>query len=352
MPEAEKKFTNGDEDILKFLQESQAKICVIGTGGSGCNTLSRMTEIGVSGAEFIAMNTDAQHLLYTKADRKVLLGKTLTRGLGAGSNPEVGEAAARESVGDLEKAMGDADLVFVTCGLGGGTGTGSAAVIAETAKKCGALTVAVVTLPFSAEGSIRKQNALEGLGKLRRQADTVIAIPNDKLLAIVPDLPLNTAFKISDEILGNAVKGITELVTKPGLVNLDFADLRTVLAEGGCAVIGMGESTGDTKPDQRAIAAVENALKSPLLDADIKNAGKALVNVTGGPDMTLGEAQIIMREVSKRIGASAHIIWGAMIEPEMPRNSIKSLVVITGAKTPDYEKEESGSAELELDYVQ
>lgn len=340
-----------DQELLRFIEQSKPKIYVVGAGGSGCNTLSRISEIGILGAKIIAMNTDAQHLVKVRSEKKILLGKRLTRGMGAGSNPEVGENAAKESKDEIAKALEDAQLVFVTCGLGGGTGTGSAHIIAEQAKNAGALTVAIVTLPFSSEGRTRWHNALDGLAKLKRQADTVIVIPNDKLLTIVPDLPLNTAFKVADEVLANAAKGITELVTRSGLVNLDFADLRTILKDAGCAVIGMGEASMAAKPDERAMTAIENALSSPLLDTDISEANKALINVVGGADMTLREAELMVEEVSKRISPDSHIIWGARIEPEMQRSSLKVLVVIAGARLPQYEKMEvvPAPAELELD---
>jgi len=200
---------------------------------------------------------------------------------------------------------------------------------------------------------VRRQNALEGLNKLKRHVDTVIVIPNDKLLAIVPDLPLNTAFKVADEVLSSSVKGIAELVTKVGLVNLDFADLRTILKDAGCAVIGFGESNANVKPDERAVTAVENALNSPLLDMDITEADKALVNVTGGADMTLREAELIIEEISKRIHPNSHIIWGARIEPEMSKAVMKVLVVVAGAKLPNYEKIEvkQESADVDLDSI-
>jgi len=346
-------MSQDDLELMKFIEQSKPRIYVIGAGGSGCNTLSRLHEIGIQGAKIIAMNTDAQHLVKVRADKKILLGKKLTLGMGAGSNPEVGENAAKESKDDIAKSLEDAQLVFVTCGLGGGTGTGSAHVIAEQAKNMGALTVAIVTLPFTSEGRARWQNALNGLGKLKRQADTVIVIPNDKLLAIVPDLPLNTAFKVADEVLANAAKGITELVTKSGLVNLDFADLRTILKDAGCAVIGVGESSLAEKSDKRAVTAIENALSSPLIEIDIAEANKALINVVGGADMTLREAEMMVEEVSKRISPDSHIIWGARIEPDLQKNVLKVLVVIAGAKLPQYEKMEvvpaGAPADLELD---
>ncbi len=320
-----------DEDLSAILSSALARILVIGTGGSGNNTLIRLHEVGVEGAKVIAMNTDAQQLLITPASEKLLLGRNVTRGLGAGSDPSLGEAAAKDSIEEIREVVEGSDLVFITCGLGGGTGTGSAPVIAQVAKESGALTIAVVTLPFSVEGRRRMENALGGLKKLRREADTVIVIPNDKLLEIVPDLPINAAFKVADEILVNAVKGIIEMITKPGLVNLDFADVRTILSNGGPAMIGLGESeTND--PESRALEAIEDALNSPLLDIDVSEATRALINVTGGADMTLREAEIIVEAVASKIHPNAHIIWGAIIDDSMERNKIRAMVVISGGK--------------------
>ena len=346
-----------DAELLKFIESSKPKIYVVGAGGSGCNTMSRMHEVRIEGVKLIAMNTDVQHLVKMRADKKILLGKKATKGMGAGSNPSLGEAAAKESEEEIRASIADGMMVFITCGLGGGTGTGSAHIIAEQAKAAGALTIAVVTLPFASEGKIRMQNALEGLDKLRKHADTVIVIPNDKLLSIVPDLPLNTAFKVSDEVLAGAVKGIAELVTKAGLVNLDFADLRTILSSAGCAVVGIGEASVEAKPDQRALIAVDTAMNSPLLDVDVSTANRALINVTGGEDMTLKEAELIVSEVSKRIDPSSHIIWGARVEKSAKKSSIRVLAVIAGAKFPHYELQLQGQAgriaeaELDLDLL-
>ena len=335
-----------DEDLLKFIEQTRPKIYVVGAGGSGSNTLSRLYAMNVAGIHAVAMNTDAQHLLKTRANKKILLGRKLTRGLGAGSDPKVGEEAAKEASSEISTELKDASIVFVTCGLGGGTGTGSTHVISEGAKKNDALTVAVVTLPFSSEGRVRMQNALDGLSKLKKSTDTVVVIPNDKLLSIVPDLPLDTAFKVSDEVLASAVKGIAELVTKEGLVNLDFADLRTVLRNAGPAVVGMGESTLDSRAKDRALVAIETALNSPLLDVDITTATRALVNVIGGEDMTLKEAELMVREVYNRIAPGAHIIWGARIEKNVPKSTIKVLVVLAGVKLPQYSPEGNISTDL------
>ena len=318
-----------DAELEEMLSKQKAKIKVIGAGGGGNNTINRLTEVGVAGAETVAMNTDAQDLLYTNADSKVLLGRDVTNGLGAGSIPQIGEEAARESEHEIKQKIQGADMVFITCGLGGGTGTGSVPVIAEIAKKCGCLTVAIVTLPFEMEGNRRYENAIIGLERLEHLVDTLIVIPNDKLLELAPDLPLQTAFKVADEILTNAVKGIAELVTKAGLVNLDFADIRAVMGKGGVAMIGIGES--DT--EQRSTESVEKAISNPLLDVDVSGANGALINVAGGPDMTLDEAKKVVETVSEKLDEDANIIWGASISEDLGK-TIRTMLIITGVKSP------------------
>ncbi len=336
-----------EEELLRFIEESEPKIYVVGTGGSGSNTLNRLFEMEVDGITSVAVNTDARHLLHIKANRKVLIGKKLTRGRGCGSNPECGEKAAEEGLEEIKKVIGDANLCFVTCGLGGGTGTGSAPIIAKVSKKeIGALTVAVVTLPFTSEGKVRYDNAMRGLDNLRRNVDTLIVIKNDKLLNLAPDLPLNTAFKISDEVLAGSVKSITELVTRSGLVNVDFADLMTVLENAGYAVIGVGEATVDIPREERARIAVETALQSPLLNADVSGANRALINIVGGEDLSIKEVEYIVSETAKRISPDAHIIFGARIEPAMKKSAIKVLIVLAGVKFGDFEEEGEGSEEL------
>ena len=317
------------EELEQILQQAKAKIISVGCGGAGCNTISRMMGVGIRGAQTIAINTDAQDLLYTTADRKILIGRDITGGLGAGNNPERGEAAAREDEAVIKDHVYGADLVFITCGLGGGTGTGSAPVVAEIAKKLGALTVSVVTLPFTVEGTRRRLNAELGLGKLRAVSDTVVVIPNDKLLQLAPDLPIGAAFKVSDQLLIDAIKGITEMITTPGLINLDFADVRTVLKNGGVAMIGIGES--DTA--NRSSEAVEEALNSPLLDVDVTGSKGALVNIVGSADMTLEEAQKIVSRVSETLDQDAHVIWGAQVSQEM-KNSVRVMVVLSGVHSP------------------
>ncbi|MFH1229682.1 MAG: cell division protein FtsZ [Candidatus Aenigmatarchaeota archaeon] len=327
--EGTNKISDTDEDLRKLLETSKAEIKVIGVGGAGNNTISRMMQVGVVGAQIVAANTDAQDLLYTDADKKVLLGRDLTRGLGAGADPGVGMESARESREDIKEALKGGDMAFITCGLGGGTGTGASPVIAEIAKKMGLLTIGIVTLPFTMEGRHRMDNATRGLSELQKNVDTLIVIPNDKLLEVVPDVSIVSAFKVCDEILVNAVKGITELVTKPGLVNLDFADVRTVMTGGGIAMIGVGES--DT--ENRAIEAVEKALNNPLLDVDIQGASGALINITGGTDVTIKECQEIVEAVSSKLNENAHVIWGAQISKELG-DTIRALIIVTGVKTP------------------
>ena len=313
------------EEVLAGLTTT---IKVVGCGGAGTNTISRCLEGDIKGGDYIAINTDAQHLLEAYASRKVLIGRHLTKGLGAGSVPKVGEEAARESEQDLREAIGHSDMIFITCGLGGGTGTGSAPVVAQLAKETGALTIGVVTLPFSVEGFVRMENAEVGLKKLRETCDTVIVIPNDKLLDVVPNLSLNAAFKVADEVLMRSIKGITEMITKPGLVNLDFADLKTVMKRGGVAMIGLGEAEGENK----AVNAVVEALNSPLLEVDISEATGALVNVTGGEDMTISEAERVVEEIYSRVDPNARIIWGTTVDPDLKKN-LRAMLVITGVKS-------------------
>jgi cell division protein FtsZ len=321
--------TEIDEDLRSIIEQSRAKIYVVGAGGAGNNTISRLTDIGIDGAETLAVNTDAQDLFYSESHRKILLGRKTCGGLGAGGVPDVGEECAEESEDDIREELDGADMVFVTCGLGGGTGTGSAPVISKLAKKAGALTIAVATMPFSAEGLKRRENAEKGLEKLQSAADTVIVIPNDKLLEVAPNLPLNKAFMVADEILGRAVKGITELITRPGLVSLDFADIRSIMKGSGMAMIGMGESeSGD-----RALESVHEALNSPLLDLDISNAKGALINISGSSDLTLNEAEKIVQIVADELDPDANIIWGAQIQEDL-ENVIRTTIVVAGVNSP------------------
>jgi cell division protein FtsZ len=321
--------SQNNEDLDQILAELKTEITVIGCGGGGSNTISRMMEEGIHGAKLIAINTDAQHLIRTQANQRILVGRQRTRGLGAGSIPQIGEEAALENEAEIRAVVSGSDMVFITVGLGGGTGTGVAPVVAKAAREEGALTIAIVTLPFSAEGAIRMENAEAGLERLRDVADTVIVVPNDRLLEVVPKLPLYAAFKVADEVLMRAVKGITELITMPGLVNLDFADVRTVMERGGVAMIGMGESDSEDK----AADSVKKAIRSPLLDVDISGATAALVNVVGGPDMTMEEAEGVVQEVYNRVDPGARIIWGAQIDTAM-QCKMRTLLVVTGVRSP------------------
>ena len=324
----ERAYTADDEELERVLAGLKTNIKIVGCGGGGCNTINRLVEAGVLGAELYALNTDAQHLLTIHSPNKILLGRRTTRGLGAGALPQVGEEATREVEEDIRSALTGSDIVFITCGLGGGTGTGAASVIAGIAKEAGALTIAICTTPFRAEGMVRMENAEYGMERLRELADTVIIIPNDKLLDLVPRLSLNAAFKVADEILMRSIKGITEIITKPGLVNLDFNDLKTIMKGGGVAMIGLGEA----ESDNRAIEAVNEALSSPLLEVDISDATGALVNVTGGLDMTVSEAEAVAEEVHSRVSSNARIIWGATIDPSIDQR-IRVMIVVTGVKS-------------------
>jgi cell division protein FtsZ len=326
MPDSEP-YLDTDAELIEVLKSLKTNIKIIGCGGSGSNTITRIMEEGIQGADVIAANTDAQHLLLTQATKKILLGKRTTRGLGAGAIPQIGEAAAREAEDEIARVVEGADIVFVTAGMGGGTGTGSAPVVAEIAKNSGALVISVVTTPFSSEGAMRKENALWGLERLKAKSDTIVIIPNDKLLQLVPRMPLNEAFRFADEILMKAIKGLTELVTKPGLVNLDFNDLKTVMKDGGTAMIGMGQSGSQ----DRALDAAKKALNSPLLDLEISTATSAIVSVTGSSNMSVEEAHAALDEVKKRINPNARIIWGARIDESM-KNDIKVLAILVGAK--------------------
>ncbi len=319
-----------DEELKDVLKDLRTKIYIVGLGGAGCNTIDRVSEAGVHGAQLIAGNTDAQDLLTIRANRKVLMGKNLTKGLGAGARPQVGEKAAKESKEKYEELLSDADIVFLTCGLGGGTGTGSIETVARVAKDAGALTIAVLTKPFTAEGESRTENAKWGIKRIRNVADTVILIPNDKLLELVPRLPLNQAFKVADEVLMRSIKGMTEIITKPGLVNLDYNDLKTIMEGAGQAMIGMGES--DAGGDKRAEEAIDSAINSPLLDVDITGASGVLINVTGPDDMSVHEAEMVAEEVENKAGGDANIIWGCSVDQTL-EDTLKVMLVATGVKS-------------------
>ncbi|MFC6836410.1 cell division protein FtsZ [Halomarina ordinaria] len=322
--------TMTDDELAEIVRDLETKITVFGCGGGGGNTVTRMAQEGIHGARLVAANTDAQHLAQqVEADTKILIGRTRTGGRGAGSVPQIGEEAAQENIDDIQAAIGDSDMVFITAGLGGGTGTGSAPVVAQAAQEAGALTIAVVTIPFTAEGERRRANADAGLERLRSVADTVIVIPNDRLLDYAPNLPLQDAFKICDRVLMRSVKGMTELITKPGLVNVDFADVKTIMENGGVAMIGLGESDSENK----ARDSIRSALRSPLLDVNFKNANSALINVVGGPDMSIEEAEGVVEEIYERVDTDARIIWGASVDQDF-ESKMETMVVVTGVESP------------------
>jgi cell division protein FtsZ len=338
-----------DDEFDDILESLKTKITVVGCGGGGSNTAARVFEEGVEGAEIYALNTDAQHLstLRGHVGKRILIGRQTTKGLGAGAMPQRGEEAALESEDVIRQLINGSNMVFITAGLGGGTGTGSAPIIAKIAKEVGALTIAIVTLPFTSESATRMENAEIGLERLREIADTVIVIPNDRILEVVPRLPLSQAFKVADEVLMRAVKGITELITLPGLVNLDFADVRTVMEQGGIAMIGMGESNSEDK----ATDSIKKALRSPLLDVDITGATAALINVIGGTDMTMLEAEGVVQEVYQRIDPEARIIWGVQVDPEM-EGRMRTMLIVTGVQSPQiYGRQEQTHATSQPSHI-
>lgn len=303
-----------------------AVIKVVGIGGGGVNAVNRMIDANIHGVEFIAMNTDSQALLMSDADYKVHLGGNLTKGLGAGSDPEIGYQAAEESRDEIKESLKGADMVFITAGKGGGTGTGGAPVIAEISKEAGALTVGVVTKPFSFEGLKRSTQAEEGIQKLKEKVDTLIVIPNDRLLQVVENnTSIVEAFKIADDVLRQGVQGVTDLITVPGLINLDFADIRTIMTNAGSALMGIGVASGEG----RAPAAAKAAVSSPLLEASIEGAKGVLLNISGGPSLGLYEVNEAAEIISSAAHPEANIIFGAVIEDSLG-DEVKVTVIATG----------------------
>ena len=338
-----------DEELRSFLERLRIRIKIFGTGGAGSNTINRLMKENIKDAVMIACNTDAAHLLRIRSNNKILMGKNLTRGLGSGADPRIGEQAARESDQQIMKFVSGTDIAFVTAGLGGGTGTGSAHYVASRARDSGALTISVVTMPFKSEGVIRMKNAKWGLERLSKSSDSVIIIPNDKLLELVPDLPLEKAFRFADEVIVKAIAGISDLVTNPGLINLDFNDLKTVMKDSGLAMIGIGVSTGE--PGARVYEAVKKAVNSPFLEVDMSMATGVIINVTGGKDLQLEETSIAADEIKKHVGRNTRIIWGATVDSKFD-NSVQILIVATGVKSPFYPSEEgSKSDEDHIDVV-
>jgi len=304
-----------------------AKIKVIGVGGGGGNAIASMIETNtISGVDFIAINTDSQVLLTNKAGTKLQIGEKLTRGLGSGGNPEVGQKAAEESVEKIKELMIDSDMVFVTAGMGGGTGTGAAPIVAKLAKESGALTVGIVTKPFAFEGARRNVTAEDGIEKLRESVDTLIVIPNQRLLDVIDrKMTLIEAFKLADNVLGQGVQGIAEIITEPGLINVDFADVKAVMKDAGSALLGIGVGAGENRAQMAARAAVS----SPLLDLTIEGAKGVLFNITGGSSLTMFEVDEAAKVISNSAAADANIIFGAVVKPEMP-DQIRITVIATG----------------------
>lgn len=303
-----------------------AKIKVIGVGGGGGNAISSMiNDGGIPGVEFVAVNTDSQALLHNKAELKIQIGEALTKGLGSGGDPEIGRQAAEESREKLKDELSGSDMVFITAGAGGGTGTGAAPVIAEVAKETGALTVAVVTKPFDFEGAKRRNNAEEGIAKLKDKVDTLIVVPNQRILQVIDKkTPMKDAFKKIDSVLQQGVKGIAELITLPGLINVDFADVRTIMSNAGTAIMGIGQANGE----KRALVAMKQAIASPLLDNSIEGARGILFNVVGGSDLTMSEIDEAASIIQKTVDPDADIIFGAAIDETMS-DSIKITLVAT-----------------------
>jgi len=311
---------------VKPVVETFAKIKVIGVGGSGSSAINRMIDCGIRGVEFIAVNTDVQALHCNKASKKIHIGKTITRGLGAGMNPDLGKRSAEEAQNEIRDMLKDADMVFVTCGLGGGTGTGASPSIAEIARDLGALTVAVVTKPFAFEGAQRKNIAERGLSELADKVDTIITIPNDKLLQVVDKkTSLLDAFMVADEVLRQGVQGISELITVPGLINVDFADVKAVMSNAGSALMGIGQASGENK----AIEAAKAAISSPLLEMSIEGARGILFTIVGGPNLSMHEVNEAAKVITSSVDEDAKIIFGAVID-EKYKDEIKITVVATG----------------------
>ena len=325
-------------EIMTNDQESSAKIIVVGVGGAGNNAVNRMIDENISGVEFIGINTDSQALTLCKAPTAIQIGEKLTKGLGAGAQPEIGEKAAEENVDELTQAIKGADMVFVTCGMGGGTGTGAAPVVAKISKDMGILTVGVVTKPFKFEARTRMANAESGIEKLKENVDTLIVIPNDKLLEIVDRrTTMPDALKKADEVLQQAVQGITDLINVPGLINLDFADVKTVMVDKGVAHIGIGTATGDDK----AIEAVKQAVTSPLLETTIEGASHVIINISG--DISLIEANEAASYVQELAGDNANIIFGAMYD-ESVTDQATITVIATGLEDGNVNKAMAGFA--------
>jgi len=303
------------------------RIVIVGCGGAGNNTVNRLYNIGVDGADTIAINTDKQHLKMIEADTKILVGKSLTQGLGAGGDPSMGERATEMAQGTIKEVLGEADLVFVTAGMGGGTGTGAAPVVSKIAKEQGAIVVGMVSTPFNVERA-RTVKAEEGLEKLRNEADSIIVLDNNRLLDYVPNLPIGKAFSVMDQIIAETVKGISETITQPSLINLDYADMSTIMDQGGVAVMLVGQTQDKNKTQE----VVNDAMNHPLLDVDYRGASGGLVHITGGPDLTLKEAEGIANNITERLEARANVIWGARIRDEY-KGKVRVMAIMTGVQS-------------------
>jgi cell division protein FtsZ len=322
--EKEKRDMDASSDGDEF---GDPRIVIIGAGGAGNNTVNRLYNIGVDGADTVAINTDKQHLKMIEADTKILVGKSLTQGLGAGGDPSMGERATEMAQGTIKEVLGDADLVFVTAGMGGGTGTGAAPVCAKIAKEQGAIVVGMVSTPFNVERA-RTVKAEEGLEKLRNEADSIIVLDNNRLLDYVPNLPIGKAFSVMDQIIAETVKGISETITQPSLINLDYADMTSIMNQGGVAVMLVGETQDKNKTEE----VVKDAMNHPLLDVDYRGASGGLVHITGGPDLTLKEAEGIAQNITERLEASANVIWGARIQEEY-KGKVRVMAIMTGVQS-------------------
>jgi len=338
----------GDEAVSEF---GTPKIMVLGVGGGGCNSISRIAEMGVAGAQLVAVNTDKQQLAVLSDDIvKILIGKSVTRGLGAGGYPEVGAKAAEVSKSALEEVLRGVDMLFLTLGLGGGTGTGAGPVIADIAKQQGAIVISIVTYPFRMERA-RIVKGEEGLAKLKQYSDTVVVIDNNRLVELVPNLPIQDAFRVADEVIARTVSGITETITQPSLINLDYADVRAIMTNKGLSVIAVGEGKGV----DRVKEVVSDTLKNSLLDVDISGANGALIHITGGQDLTLGEANSIGELLTESLDPKAVVIWGARVDPTF-ESKIEVIAIFTGVhspfiKTDDERRTTSSKDDLDLDYL-
>ncbi len=337
--------TENAENAQNLDDVKDAKIIVVGVGGAGNNQVTRIQNKEIEGAETVVINTDKQHLQMSSADRKILVGRDLTKGLGAGGHPEKGARAAEENRAELRNLFKEADMVFLTCGLGGGTGTGVTPVLAEIAAKEDCIVIGTVTMPFEIEGA-RMNKAEEGLYKLRQHVDTAIVIENDKLLDIAGDMPLDQAFGVADELITTMIKGITETISKPSLVNLDYADVQAIMNEGGVAVVGYGESDTNRKGQE----AIHEALSNPLLDVEFDGANGALVHVAGGQDLTLNEINNVGQTVTDKLEKHAQVIWGARIKEEL-QGKIQVISIVTGVESPYVlgELEEQNETEVKGD---